>query len=192
MKHLTLVCLVVIALHSLVIVCDFMKTSVSSIKDSFENPFETTPPIPHTLQCDGLYLNLLEGVKDIPATAFVREFFETEGCDDVFNMSDHRREYVVRVNFEDNSRMTRVFNFISDERDELIVAQAVIHYHHWHESRLISALTPMSRIGYTIVSQMKQILALGYDGMGLNSFWFIKLKSRYLRGHSNCSIPEGL
>lgn len=198
-RHLLLVCTAVVALHSLVIFCNYMQEEVS-IAWSIKNTFKTTISSPHAQQCDSMYLNLLETrgvVKNTVATAFVREFFETEWCDDIYNMSDHRQEYTERINdnnyYNDDdsrssssssSRMERVFNFTSNERDELIAAQAVIHFHHWHESHLIDALTQTSRTWYTLTSHIKQMMLLvlvgGYNGMhmALNSLQYTDLKKK--------------
>jgi hypothetical protein len=178
-----LICTVVVGLHILFTVCDFMHRSASSIKKSFEISCDDIPPSPHMLRCDGLYLNLLQFkcAKHVLATAYVREFFETKTCDDVYNMSEHRQEFISRINIDDDGRMTRVLNFTSDDRDELIVAQAVVHYYDWHGSRLVAALAPVSRLGYTIVSSVERVfsfIGLGeYGGMqaALNSFRFVKL-----------------
>lgn len=79
----------------------------------------------HKLKCDSIFTNLLriKHENNFMASAFVREFWETMRCDDIFNMTYHRQKYATKINLGDNNRMFRVLNFTSSEIDELIVAQ---------------------------------------------------------------------
>ena len=81
----------------------------------------------HKLKCDSIFSNLLrvKYEQTLPASAFIREFFETVRCDDVFNMTFHRLKFAAKINLGDKSRMHRVLNFVSNETDELVVAQVV-------------------------------------------------------------------
>jgi hypothetical protein len=99
----------IMAAHSALMIGDYAQKAV---------PMENT----HRLECDGLFLQLLQS-DTVAATAFVREFLETERCDDVFNMSDCRQAYITRINADDPDRTERVMRFETDTRDELIVEQ---------------------------------------------------------------------
>ncbi len=92
-----------------------LKSSVDEDSDSYL----------HKLKCDSIFTNQLriKHEKNFMASAFVREFWETMRCDDVYNMTYHRQKYAIKINLGDNNRMFRVLNFTSSETDELIVAQ---------------------------------------------------------------------
>ena len=115
MQHIILVvCAVVMAAHSALMMGEYVQKHVPPVESS----------IAHRHECDGLFLQLLQ-CEGVAATAFVREFLETERCDDMFNMSDFRQAYVARINADDPGRMARVMQFETDARDELIVAQVI-------------------------------------------------------------------
>ena len=104
------------------LVADSLKQKALAVKDYIESTRANSSLTPHQLICNGLYLKLLRN-EAMEATAYVREFLETKECDDVFNMSDYRQAYITRINADDAERMERVTDFVSDDRDELIVAQ---------------------------------------------------------------------
>eukprot|EP00291_Cryptomonas_curvata_P002918 CAMPEP_0172192420 /NCGR_PEP_ID=MMETSP1050-20130122/24313_1 /TAXON_ID=233186 /ORGANISM="Cryptomonas curvata, Strain CCAP979/52" /LENGTH=172 /DNA_ID=CAMNT_0012867711 /DNA_START=27 /DNA_END=545 /DNA_ORIENTATION=+ len=145
---------------------------------------EDDDPYLHKLKCDSIFTNLLRinHENNFLASAFVREFFETLRCDDVFNMTYHRQKYAAKINVGDQNRMFRVLNFTTSETDELIVAQAVIHYHDWQEGQLVSALRFSSRLRYYCFTRVERTFAIigvagaGYGGFraALNSFRYIK------------------
>ena len=97
----------------------------------------------HAAKCDSIYYNLLrvnyKGT--VPAILFIREFFETSICDDIFNMSVYRGEYATKINRGDEMRLQRIIDFKSNQIDEAIAAQAVLHYHAWHQRRLLKAVS---------------------------------------------------
>ena len=97
----------------------------------------------HAAKCDSTYYNLLRVnyEKTVPAVSVVRELFETANCDDIFNMSVYRRDYASKINRGDETRMQRIIDFKSDAIDEAVTAQAVLHYHDWHERRLLKAVS---------------------------------------------------
>ena len=91
----------------------------------------------HSAKCDSIYYNLLRA----PSILFIREFFETANCDDIFDMSVYRRDYASKINRGDEKRLQRILDFKSNKNDEAIAAQAVLHYRNWHESRLLKAVS---------------------------------------------------
>ncbi len=150
MLRVILVCFFAITMHSVLLIGDFIYKSMPSA------------PNPHILMCDDMYINLIrcKRVRGIPASAFVREFSETTVCDDVFNMTRDRQDY---IDYLGPDRTARVLEFTSDERDELIVAQAVLHFHNAHEGRMTAGLRQSSRLMYTIFYSVEQALfAVGY------------------------------
>jgi len=108
-------------------------------------------------KCNLLFLNLLHlyGRKNIPDSAFIREFFETAKCDHVFDMSSHRFEYAKKLGEE---RLKRVLAFEPTVRDERVAQQAVIHYRSWHQARLLKALEWKSWIYFCTVTQVERAL----------------------------------
>jgi hypothetical protein len=137
-------------------------------------------------KCNTIFLTLLHFhcQQDIPSSAFIREFFETARCDCVFDMSLHRAEYARKLT---NERLDRILAFKTTDEDESVAAQAAIHYHSWHESRLLKAISWQSWLYYNTVTRAERTLAsLGlagaaYGGMGaaLNSFRYLKSKRQF-------------
>ena len=109
-------------------------------------------------QCNALFATLLlfHGRRDTPSSAFIREFFETARCDRVFDMSAHRDEYARKLT---TPRLERILAFKSTAEDELVAAQATMHYHVWHEKRLLAAVSWPSRVYYCTVLQVERALA---------------------------------
>ena len=107
----------------------------------------------HAAKCDSIYYTLLRVnyEKAVPAVSFIREFFETANCDDIFNMSIYRRDYASKINMGDETRIQRIIDFKSNEIDEAITAQAVLHYHSWHERRLLKSVSWSSSFSYNIL-----------------------------------------
>ena len=167
MQSIILVCLVAIAAHSVLQTGDFILKAIP-------RPDNKPAPTPRMLQCDDVYVNLIrcKRVRGIPASAFVREFSDTVACDDVFNMTQYRQDY---IDYLGPDRTARVLEFTSDEQDELIVAQAVLHFHNAHEGRMVTGMTRSSQIAYAVLSGVEHTLfAVGY-GIGsvqavVNSF----------------------
>ena len=118
----------------------------------------------HAATCDSIYYNLLrvKYEKSVPAVSFIREFFETADCDDIFNMSVYRHDYATKINKGDKMRLQRIIDFKSNETDEAIAAQAVLHYHDWHERRLLKAVSWWSSWSYyTSVSTNNILVMIG-------------------------------
>eukprot|EP01038_Epipyxis_sp_PR26KG_P017357 gene17357-23972_t len=93
-------------------------------------------------KCQSIYQNLLEA-KGIPASAYIREFFQTDRCDGEADFTKLRDAYKTSLNDTkkpDPLRLTRVLNFEETEIDEKIAAQACLHYANWHNKQLVSAL----------------------------------------------------
>ncbi len=138
------------------------------------------------VDCNFIFVNLLNllhfhGQQEIPSSAFIREFFETARCDRIFDMSPHRAEYERKLTAE---RLDRIMAFKTTDEDESVAAQATMHYHSWHESRLLKAISWPSWIYYHTVTRAERTLAsmglaaAAYGGMraALNSFRRLKSK----------------
>ena len=140
------------------------------------------------VKCNTLFVILLHfhGQQDIPSSAFIREFFETARCDEIFNMAPHRAEYERKLTAD---RLARIMAFKTTDEDESVAAQATMHYHSWHESRLLKAISWPSWIYYHTVTRAERTLAsmglaaAAYGGMraALNSFRHLKSKRVYNR-----------
>ena len=128
-------------------------------------------------KCQSIYQNLLEcrQEKDIPASAYIREFFETSRCDGEVNFKPFRDEYSTRINKGDSKRLQRVLGFEETEVDEKIVAQACMHYAKWHNKQLVSALNWQNWFVYHTVDRAERTLAVfgivggGYAGIKVAS-----------------------
>ena len=157
MQNLMLACLVVVAAHSA-----FMLT-VGVYRVMPERTMASKERVtPHARMCNDLYMTLLwckrQDPSSVPASAYVRAFFETAECDDVKDFGADRNFYALRIGAE---RLQRVMDFDSDGRDELIVAQAVLHVHRVQETRLFAALDPMTRIAFQLCMFMDRMFGLG-------------------------------
>ena len=121
-------------------------------------------------KCNRIFVNLLRfhGQEDTLSTAFIREFFETVRCDQVFDMSAHRDEYARKLT---KPRLDRILAFKSTNEDELAAAQATMHYHTWHEKRLLAAISWPSRVYYHTVGRAERMLGIaGVTSTALASF----------------------
>ena len=94
--------------------------------------------------CQRLYQTLLLSTheKNIPASAFIREFYESIECDDEFNFKPLRDSYKKRLS---NDRLDRILEFKENDMDEKIAAQVCFHYSTEHTKQLISALKGAER-----------------------------------------------
>lgn len=110
--------------------------------------------------CQSIYQTLLEcrQGRDIPSTAFIREFFETSRCDAEVDFSPFREEYVVRLNKDDDKRLQRILNFKETSVDEMVATQACIHYATWHHKQLVSALSWPNWFAYHTVDRVERTL----------------------------------
>ena len=110
-------------------------------------------------KCNTIFVNLLRfhGQQDTLSTAFIREFFETVRCDRVFDMSIHRDEYAQKLT---KPRLDRILAFKATDEDEAVAAQATMHYHTWHENRLLAAISWPSLLYYHTVTRAERTLAI--------------------------------
>jgi hypothetical protein len=94
-------------------------------------------------KCESIYYNLLEchrkrGDQQILATFYIREFWETQKCDQVHDFSPLRNDLEKYLGKE---RLTRILGRREAEDDLVDAAQACFHYHRWHEKNLVAALS---------------------------------------------------
>ena len=108
-------------------------------------------------KCNTIFVNLLRfhGQPDVLSSAFIREFFETVRCDRVFDMSSNRDEYEQKLT---KPRLERILEFRSTDEDELAAAQAAMHYHTWHEKRLLAAISWPSLVYYHTVTRAERTI----------------------------------
>lgn len=124
-------------------------------------------------KCQSIYQNLLEcrQAEDIPASAYIREFFETSRCDTEFDFKPFRGEYSTRINKGDPERLQRVLNFAETVVDEKIAAQACMHYAKWHNNQLVSALNWQNWFAYHTFDRAERTMAVfGIVGGGYGGF----------------------
>jgi hypothetical protein len=123
-------------------------------------------------KCQQLFCNLLTNRHpDVLSTVYIRKFFKTERCDRVFDMRPHREEYEHRICKDDPERLKRILSFESGKLDEEVAAQAVIHYGHWHKSKLVESLSVRNWLWFQTVHRVERVLAAlfatntGYGGI---------------------------
>jgi hypothetical protein len=140
------------------------------------------------MKCQTIYQNLImchesrRKSPDVTASAFVRELQETSRCDKYNNFEDVRRDLHNRVSSQDPNIMKRVFNFKQTQEDEEVVAQACLHYHKWHENKLVSALSWPNWIYYQTVERGERTLAtLGIFGAGYGGMKVVRSSFRQIK-----------
>jgi uncharacterized protein YeaO (DUF488 family) len=104
--------------------------------------------------------------KDIPASAYIREFFETTRCDEQVNFKAFRTEYENSLNKGDSHRLQRVLDFKESENDEKVSAQARLHFSKWHNKQLVSALNWSNWFHYHTDLAERTLSLLGIAGVG--------------------------
>lgn len=115
----------------------------------------------HEQECNTTFINLLtiRGDVNIPATAYVREFFETARCDDVSDMAPLRADLSEKIEKYSPGAMQRIETCVPTDHDETAAAQAVIHYHIWQEEKLTAALTGQSWLSYHALQRVERTAA---------------------------------
>lgn len=139
-------------------------------------------------KCNSIAHNLLlmRLKSDIPATAFIREFEETVRCDAVHDFAPRRMEYRKKINASDPETMGRILAFKSTDSDELVAAQAVMHYALWHTKQLQAAVDWPTYIRYHTIDRAEQTLATigiiggAYGGLRLAAASFRHLQAARL------------
>lgn len=106
---------------------------------------------PLRAECDEIFSNLLMfqpfSRNNNGAAAFLREFFQTERCDSVHNMSTFRDKYTALLQNskdekeEESTRLQRILGGNASKQDTSHLIFAIIHYHNWHRQQLISGLS---------------------------------------------------
>lgn len=139
-------------------------------------------------KCQSIYQNLLEcrQEKDILASAYIREFFETSRCDAEYNFKPFREEYKTRIDKSDPQRLDRLLTFAETEVDEKIAAQACMHYAKWHNKHLVSALNWQNWFIYHTFDRAERTLAVfGIAGSGYAGFKVARASWRLIRSKFN-------
>ena len=115
----------------------------------------------HKLKCNSIFTNLLRchGNSKVSSSAYIREFFETVRCDDVFDMKTCRNEYIAKINKDDGQRLDRILGFAElSEKDEKVASSAISHSRSWHEEQLVSALSWSSWVKHFAVNKAERTL----------------------------------
>jgi hypothetical protein len=124
-------------------------------------------------KCQSIYWNLIrcQNTTNVPATAYIREFFETERCDEFNDFSPHRNEIEVKLQSLSNGALSRVLILSESDIDEKAVAQVCLHYHSWHNSKLVRTLTWSSWFYYHTIERSERAFAsLGFLGASYGAF----------------------
>lgn len=94
-------------------------------------------------KCQQLYMNLLATNNQTPA--YIREFLQTETCDDVFDLSNERQ---LLKQFIGPASIERITNYKEEEKDKRIARQAIIHYSYEHKNKLFYGLSFKNKVLY--------------------------------------------
>ena len=115
-------------------------------------------------ECDDVFANILcfhDSAREasLPPAAYIREFWETKQCDEVYNMSGARKQYEDYINRADAGRMQRVLDFKETLDDEKVVGQAVVHFARKDEAELLSALSLPTWLHYQTIVRAERSVA---------------------------------
>lgn len=154
-------------------------------------------------KCQSIFLNLLttgsEKFTDADAPAYIREFFQTARCDDVFDFSEERKSLQESINSKKapgtapdtaldtdldtdpdkppEKALLRILYYKEVEGDQRRANQAVIHYKTWHERRLLKALDWEHSGLYHFKYRWERTLAyFGLFAGGMSAGWAIAKK----------------
>jgi len=127
-----------------------------------------------TAKCRRLFSTLVHcqsalAAKDIPSSAYIREFFETEQCDKIQDFAPFRKQLSRIINNDDPQRLSRVLAFTEDNIDEKVCAQACIHYNKWHKWQLVNSLSWQDWFVYHTIDRSQRIL-ISFVKFGSSSF----------------------
>lgn len=114
-------------------------------------------------KCISIYDNLLDARgqgREVPATAYIREFMDTARCDSFHNLSEPRSAYERMLNATDPQRLKRVMDYKETDQDEKVAAQAALHYHNYHNKVLADGLPFPRRVWHKVVGSAEPVLAL--------------------------------
>ena len=98
-------------------------------------------------KCQTIYHNLLTSltIKEVTPPIYLREWWQTERCDQFSNLSDVRRDVKEDVT---PSSLERILAFQETIEDEARAAQTMTHYREWHRQRLWGSLTWSNKLYY--------------------------------------------
>lgn len=108
--------------------------------------------------CNSILWNLLELHRkdDQVANGFLRELFNTQECDDFYNLSSEREKY---KDYLGNESLSRILNFEETEKDKKISAQAILHNYSSTSKKLEQSLSIKNRFIYYITNKAQGTLA---------------------------------
>lgn len=142
-------------------------------------------------KCDIIHKNLLlchDSMNEFTASAYIREFFETSQCDEVYDFSAFRRKIERRLNDTDGNRLQRILEFQETDLDEKVGAQVCLHYRTALKKQLLKTLSRTDWIAYhTIGRGERALMALGifgsthgciYAGFNAASASFLSLRDK--------------
>ena len=109
-------------------------------------------------ECQTLFLNLLlcrKRVPDMPSPLWIREFFETEECDEFHDFRVRRNDIRNKIENYDNGTLNRILHFKENARDEMIGDQILAHYNTQSETSLSGALNTNNWLYYHTVENVE-------------------------------------
>ena len=120
-------------------------------------------------KCHSIFKNLVkcQARNDIPASAFIREFFQTKRCDRFTDFSTFRKDIEMKLSEdEDQQRLVRILRYKERDEDEKVAAQTCIHYGECHNKLLVQALSWPDWFQYQTLDRSERTLAtLGIIGL---------------------------
>lgn len=126
-------------------------------------------------KCAMIYWNLIELTKsksEDTAPYFLREFYQTQRCDNFYDFSENRQDFEAYLG---PKTIENVLNYEEekDPKDIKKVAQAVFHYNAWSRKTLLKAL-PFSTWMYyhTVYMAERTFAAIGVLGTGYTAWKF--------------------
>lgn len=114
-------------------------------------------------RCQSIYFNTLELLKKaqiksdshISNTDYLREFFQTQRCDEFSDLSSLRKstvdlfyQVIPQGDYKHDFRNVVDINSRMSEEEMIAVTQVVQHYSKYHQKHLYLALTPFNKTRY--------------------------------------------
>jgi hypothetical protein len=160
--------------------------SVSLDFTKMNNTVENTTTKTSAERCQLIYWNLIESLEsgkesDANSTMFIREFFQTQRCDEIHDLRSDRTAY---VKFMGPGVVERILAYQQTDLDMERGAQAVYHYTKWNHRQLVRGLDWPNWLYYHTLHQptrLVECIAIGgtaYGGARLAINTMKLLKSR--------------
>ena len=143
--------------------------------------------IPHQNQtpevgsCYKIYWNLHEMMqnKDIPASFFIRELFQTVRCDNVKDFKELRSRYHSFIDEQKADSFNKIMTLQGDANTEEAAVQTFLHYQTWTAEELFKAFPFNYKLYYHTWHRSEKLFA--FVGIVTTGIWGMNKGSKVVR-----------